>query len=151
MLHSRHDACGKLRCDGSSAAWWARRTRWYGWTGGPLPSYYTNASTPLQDRRFRRNTIARAAPPGHARLVCLANNLKSGMFPGAAGQAAASIFPLPTLRDGATSPMGYRNRVGPTLAELTPAQRGAVKAILKTAAGITGGEGYDEIEQIQRG
>jgi hypothetical protein len=45
-------------------------------------------------------------------------------------------------------PMGYRNRVGPTLAEFSSAQLGVVKAIMKEAAGIAANEGYDEIEQI---
>jgi hypothetical protein len=44
--------------------------------------------------------------------------------------------------------MGYRNRVGPTLAEFTPAQLGVIKAMMKEAAGIAVNEGYDEIDQI---
>lgn len=44
--------------------------------------------------------------------------------------------------------MGYRNRVGPTLAEFTPAQFGVIKAMMKEAAGVATNEGYDEIEEI---
>jgi hypothetical protein len=44
--------------------------------------------------------------------------------------------------------MGYRNRIGPTLAEFTPAQLGVIKAMIKEAAGVAANEGYDEIEQI---
>jgi hypothetical protein len=45
-------------------------------------------------------------------------------------------------------PMVYRDRVGVTLAEFSPAQLGAVKAILKESTGIAANEGYDELEQI---
>lgn len=119
-----------------------------GGPGGALPSYYTNTSTPLGAVDTGAADRACNTAQGHARLVCLANALKTGMAPGLLARLQLAYSVADAERWSNFPPMGYRNRVGPTLAELTPDERGVVKALLKTAAGITGGEGYDEIEQI---
>ena len=88
------------------------------------------------------------AAKGHAKLVCLADLLKKGMAP----ELLARLQLPYSVQDGKRwsnfPPMVYRNRVGVTLAEFSPAQLGVVKAMLKEATGIAANEGYDEIEQI---
>jgi hypothetical protein len=85
---------------------------------------------------------------GHAKLVCLADALKAGLTPEMLAQTE-----LPYSVDDAKKwsnfpPMGYRDRVGPTLGDFTADQRGLIKAILTTASSLTPNEGYDELEQI---
>ncbi|MEO6186342.1 MAG: DUF3500 domain-containing protein [Steroidobacteraceae bacterium] len=108
---------------------------------------YTNKSAPL-------GAVNSAAADrdcsikGHAKLVCLADLLKKGMAP----ELLARLQLPYSVQDGKKwsnyPPMVYRNRVGVTLAEFSPAQLGVVKAILKEATGIAANEGYDELEQI---
>jgi hypothetical protein len=122
--------------------------------GGPpggfvlvLPPYHTNKSTPLAAVDTAAADRA-CKSQGHARLVCLADLVKQGMAPNLLAR-----LQLPySVRDGKKwsnfPPLVYHDRVGVTLAELSTAQLGAVKAILKEATGIAADEGYDEIEQI---
>ena len=119
-----------------------------GGRGGALPSYYTSRSAPLGPVDTSVADRACQTSQGHARLVCLADLLKKDL----SGELLARLQ-SPYSRDDAGRwsnfpPMGYRDRIGPTLAEFTPAQLGVVKALMKEATGIATNEGYDEIEQI---
>jgi hypothetical protein len=86
--------------------------------------------------------------PSHDRLVCLADLLKAGMSPelGAELQRPYSVTEAKLWSN--FPPMGFQDRVGPTLGDFTPNQRGLVKAILQTAASLASNEGYDELEQV---
>jgi hypothetical protein len=119
-----------------------------GGPGGALPSYYTNRSAPLGSADT--STADKSCQPtkGHARLVCLADLLKKDLSPELLARLQLPYAVADAKRWSNFPPMGYRNRVGPTLAELSLAQLGVVKAIMKEAAGIAANEGYDEIEQI---
>lgn len=118
-----------------------------GGRGGGLPSHYTNRSAPL-------GAISTAAAEeackskSHERLVCYAGLLKNSLSDSLKARLLLSYSVIDARRWSNFPPMGYRDRVGPTLGELTTAQLGVVKAMLKEAAGIAAGEGYDEIEQI---
>lgn len=112
-----------------------------------LPPYYTNRSAPLG---AADSTAADRActTQGHAKLVCLADLLKKDM-----PVALLARLQLPySVQDGKKwsnfPPMVYRDRVGVTLAEFSPAQLGVVKSLFKEAMGIAANEGYDELEQI---
>ncbi|MGD9902107.1 MAG: DUF3500 domain-containing protein [Vicinamibacterales bacterium] len=121
-----------------------------GGPGGGLPAYYTNNSTPLAAVDSAAADRACQSAEGHARLVCLADLLTKDQT---LDTALLARLQLPyrvadAKRWSNFPPMGYRDRVGVTLAEFSPAQRGVVKALLKAAAGVAANEGYDEIEQI---
>lgn len=85
---------------------------------------------------------------GHQRLVCLADALKASLSP---EMKTRMLLPY-TLEDAKKwsnfPPVGYPNRVGPTLGDFDAKQLGIIKAMLKEAAGIAANEGYDELEQI---
>lgn len=85
---------------------------------------------------------------GHARLLCLAELAKKDLTPELLARLQLPYSVADAQRWSNFPPMAYRNRVGVTLGELSAAQLGAVKLILKEAAGIAANEGYDEIEQI---
>lgn len=119
-----------------------------GGPGGALPSYYTSRSAPLGPIDTAAADKACPSPKGHARLVCLAELLKKDMSAELLSRLQLPYTVADARRWSNFPPMGYRNRVGPTLAELSPAQLGVVKALMKEAAGIAANEGYDEIEQI---
>lgn len=115
--------------------------------GAPLPANYKNenihigsVSTAAADRH--------CAQEGHRRLICLADALKASVAP----EIAAELQRPYTLDDARRwsnfPPMGYRDRVGPTLGAFDREQLGLVKALLMEAASMVDGEGYDEIEQI---
>ena len=114
---------------------------------GPIPSYYTNRSVPLGAVDTVAADLACTAR-GHAKLVCLADLLKKDLSP---ELLARLQLPYSVKDAGKWSnfpPIVYRDRVGVTLGEMSPAQEGIVKSLLKEATGIAVGEGYDEIEQI---
>lgn len=115
---------------------------------GSLPSMYTNRSAPLGTADTTAADRACQTAAGHARLVCLAGVLKSDLSAELTARLQLPYSTTDARRWSNFPPMGYRDRVGPTLAEFTPPQLGAVKAIMKTAAGVAANEGYDEIEQI---
>lgn len=119
-----------------------------GGPGGGLPSYYTNRSIQLGAASTAAADEACQRVSGHARLVCLADLLKKDLSSELLARLQLPYSVADAKRWSNFPPMGYRNRVGPTLAELTPSQLGVVKAIMKEAAGIAANEGYDEIEQI---
>ena len=85
---------------------------------------------------------------GHQRLVCLANALKTTLSP---EMKTRMLLPY-TVEDAKKwsnfPPIGYPDRVGPTLGDFDIKQLGIIKAMLKEAAGISANEGYDEMEQI---
>jgi hypothetical protein len=119
-----------------------------GGPGGALPSYYTNRSAPLGPVDTSAADKTCSSVKGHARVVCLADLLKKDLSPELLARLQLPYAVADAKRWSNFPPMGYRNRVGPTLAEFSPAQLGAVKALMKEAAGIATNEGYDEIEQI---
>ncbi|HEY0460993.1 MAG TPA: DUF3500 domain-containing protein [Pyrinomonadaceae bacterium] len=85
---------------------------------------------------------------GHVRLVCLADELKKTV----SGDLLANLQRDYSVSDAQKwsnfPPVGYRNRIGPTLDKFNPAQLAIIKAILKEAAGTAANEGYDEIDQL---
>jgi hypothetical protein len=91
---------------------------------------------------------ARCPVAGHARLICLADLLRASVSPQLRAQLQLPYSIADAKRWSNFPPVGYGDRVGPTLADFTPAQLGIVKAILREAAGIAKDEGYDELEQI---
>lgn len=84
----------------------------------------------------------------HARLVCLADLLKSGLTP----ELLAALERPYSLSEAKLwsnfPPMGFADRVGPTLGDFSADQRGLIKALLMEAASMTSNEGYDELEQV---
>lgn len=121
-----------------------------GGPGGGLPTYYTNASAPLSAADATAAGRACQSAQGHAKLVCLADLLRQDSDLSAALRARLQLpySVADASRWSNFPPMGYRDRVGVTLGELSPAQRGVVKALMQAAAGLAANEGYDEIEQI---
>jgi Protein of unknown function (DUF3500) len=119
-----------------------------GGPGGGLPSSYTNKSVPLGPVETSAPDQTCQAAKGHARVICLADLLKKDMAPELLARLQLPYAVADAQRWSNFPPMGYRNRVGPTLAEFTPAQLGVIKALMKEAAGVAPNEGYDEIEQI---
>jgi hypothetical protein len=113
-----------------------------------FPLYYTGRSTPMGGVDTARAESACPSVTGHARLVCLADLLKRDLDPELLGRLQLPYSVRDARRWSNFPPRGYRDRVGVTLAEFSPAQRGIIKAILKEAAGTVPNEGYDEIEQI---
>jgi Protein of unknown function (DUF3500) len=116
--------------------------------GGALPSHYTNTITPLGPVDTANADRSCQTSNGHAKLVCLADLLKKGLSPELTARLQLPYSVSEARKWSNFPPMGYRTRIGPTLAELTPAQRGVVKAMMREAAGVAANEGYDEVEQI---
>jgi hypothetical protein len=85
---------------------------------------------------------------GHARLVCLTDELKKTLSSDLLAQLQLNYSVADAERWSNFPPAGYRNRIGPTLDQFNPQQLAVIKAILKEAAGTAANEGYDEIEQI---
>ena len=85
---------------------------------------------------------------GHARLLCLAGALKGSLTPELQAKLQLPYSTADAKRWSNFPPAGYRDRVGPTLGEFSAPQLTLAKALLKEAAGIAKGEGYDEMEQI---
>ncbi len=86
--------------------------------------------------------------PTHDRIVCLADMLKSGLDPEllAALQRPYSLAEAKLWSN--FPPMGFTERVGPTLGDFSPNQRALIKAILQDVASLAANEGYDELEQV---
>ncbi len=85
---------------------------------------------------------------GHAKLVCFADALKASVSPEILAKLQRPYSVEDAKKWSNFPPFGYRDRVGPTLGELTKPQLALVKAMLKQAASDAADEGYDEIEQI---
>lgn len=86
--------------------------------------------------------------PSHDRLVCLADLLKSGLAPDQLAELQRPYSLAEAKLWSNFPPMGFPDRIGPTLGDLTPEQRGLAKAILMDAASLAANEGYDELEQV---
>lgn len=114
---------------------------------GAMPAYYINRIMPpgpVQTAAADRACQSR----GHARLVCLADLLKKDLSPGLLARLQLPYTVADAQRWSNFPAIAYRNRIGPTLAEFTPAQLGVVKAMLKQAAGMAASEGHDQTGQI---
>jgi hypothetical protein len=85
---------------------------------------------------------------GYERLVCLTGELKKTVGADILPDLQREYSVIDAQKWNNFPPVGYRNRIGPTLDKFNPAQLGIVKSILKEAAGTAANEGYDEIEQI---
>lgn len=84
---------------------------------------------------------------GHARLVCLADELIKTATPELLTNLQRPYSVADAKKWSNFPPVGYPNRVGPILSLFTPEQLAIVKSLLKEAAGIAANEGYDELEQ----
>jgi Protein of unknown function (DUF3500) len=88
------------------------------------------------------------AAAGHEKLVCLTGGLKKLVTPELAAKFELAYSVEDARKWSNFPPVGYRDRVGPTLGEFTLEQLGYIKTILKTAASDLANEGVDELEQI---
>ena len=88
-----------------------------------------------------------ATDAGHARLICLADALIKSATPELLTNLQRPYTVADAKKWSNFPPVGYPNRVGPTLSSFTPEQLVIVKSLLKEAAGIAANEGYDELEQ----
>jgi hypothetical protein len=88
------------------------------------------------------------ATPSHARLVCLADQLKSTVSPDILAELQRPYTVAEAKLWSNFPPMGFQDRVGPTLGDFTPEGLALVKAILQDAASLAANEGYDELEQV---
>src|SRR5438874_1838358 len=86
-----------------------------GGPGGGLPGYYTNKSVPLGAADTAAPDRACQADKGHARLVCLADLLEKDLSPELLPRLQLPYSVADARRWSNFPPMGYRNRVGPTL------------------------------------
>jgi hypothetical protein len=95
-------------------------------------------------------TPATACPDlvGHARLVCLADLVKSGLSPDLLARFQLPYTVADAKRWSNFPPAGYHERVGLTLADFSADQRGLLKAMLIEATGTTANEGFDELVQV---
>lgn len=85
---------------------------------------------------------------GHERLVCLADALKERSSPELLAELQRDYSAQEATQWSNFPPVGYPDRVGPTLGDFSAEQLGLVKAMLVEASGIAANEGYDELEQL---
>ena len=85
---------------------------------------------------------------GHSRLVCLSEELKKTVNADVSAKLQLGYSVADAQRWSNFPPMGYRNRVGPTLDQFNPDQLAIIKTLLIEATGTAKNEGYDEVEQI---
>ena len=71
---------------------------------------------------------------GHARLVCLADELKKRVGNDVLADLQRDYSVADAQKWSNFPPVGYRNRIGPTLDKFNPEQLAIIKAILKEAA-----------------
>lgn len=114
--------------------------------GSAAPTGYLDANINLGATALPETACG--AAPTHDRLVCLADQLKAGLSP----ELLAELQRPYTLAEAKLwsnfPPMGFQDRVGPTLGDFSAEQRGLIKAILQDAASLSANEGYDELEQV---
>ncbi len=89
-----------------------------------------------------------ATTPGFDRIICLADLLKSSVTPEVLAQLERPYTVTEAKKWSNFPPMGYHDRIGPTLGDFTPDQRAIIKALLTEASGLVSNEGYDELEQV---
>jgi hypothetical protein len=115
-------------------------------SGGAAPSGYMDTNVNLGAQALP--TTDCGAAPSHDRLICLADELKAGLAPDLLAELERPYSVTEAKLWSNFPPMGFTDRVGPTLGDFTPDQRGLIKAILQDAASLAANEGYDELEQV---
>jgi hypothetical protein len=114
--------------------------------GGTTPAGYTDTNVNMGALALPATDCGET--PSHARLVCLAELLKSGLAPDLLAELQRPYTVAEAKLWSNFPPMGFQDRVGPTLGDFATDQRGLVKAILQEAASLAANEGYDELEQV---
>lgn len=114
--------------------------------GGSTPAGYTDQNVNLGAQAVPVTDCGDTA--SHDRLVCLAEVLKASLPPELLAELERPYSVAEAKLWSNFPPMGFTDRVGPTLGDFTPDQRGLVKAILQDAASLAANEGYDELEQV---
>lgn len=117
----------------------------YSTLGGADLSRYANininlGAVPVPD--------ACSASAGFGQMLCLTDALKAEISPELKLALERPYSVAEAKKWSNFPPAGYSDRIGPTLGDFTPKQRGLIKAILMQAASMTSNEGYDELEQI---
>ncbi len=116
--------------------------------GGADLSRYANTNINLGTATPPASAANCGDSPSHDRIICLADQLKAGLSPELLAELERPYTVAEAKKWSNFPPVGYPDRVGPTLGDFTPEQRGLIKAILQDAASLTSNEGYDELEQI---
>ena len=114
--------------------------------GGTAPAGYASINVNLGAQALPATDCGNTA--SHDRLVCLADALKSDLAPDLLAELERPYSLAEAKLWSNFPPMGFGDRVGPTLGDFTPDQRAAIKAILQDAASLAANEGYDELEQV---
>jgi hypothetical protein len=117
----------------------------YGLLGGADLSRYANTNINMGAVALRANCTAAA---GFGQMLCLTDQLRAEITPELLFELERPYTVADAKKWSNFPPVGYPNRIGPTLGDFTPKQRGLIKAILMQAASMTRNEGYDELEQI---
>lgn len=116
--------------------------------GGADLSRYANINIDLGATVATDAASTCGSHASHARLVCLADQLKATLTPALLSEFQRPYTVAEAKKWSNFPPVGYPDRIGPTLGDFTPEQRGLIKAMLLDAASLTSNEGYDELEQI---
>lgn len=114
--------------------------------GGTTPEGYADNNVNMGAVALPATSCGEA--PSHDRLVCLANMLKAGLSPELLAELQRPYTVAEAKLWSNFPPMGFQDRVGPTLGDFTPDQHSVIKAILQDAASLAANEGYDELEQV---
>ncbi len=116
--------------------------------GGADLSKYSDTNVNLGAAVAPAATANCAQTPDTARLICLIDQLKADLPADLLAQFQRPYSLTEAQQWSNFPPMGFPGRVGPTLGDFTPEQRGLIREILMQAASLTGNEGYDELEQV---
>jgi hypothetical protein len=119
---------------------------YFQFAGGTTPAGYTDTNVNMGDVALPTTDCGEA--PSHDRLVCLADLLKAGLSPELLAELQRPYTVAEAKLWSNFPPMGFQDRVGPTLGDFTSEQHGLIKAILQNAASLAANEGYDELEQV---
>lgn len=114
--------------------------------GGTTPAGYADTNVNMGAVALPATDCGDAL--SHDRLVCLADLLKSGLSPELLAELQRPYSVAEAKLWSNFPPMGFQDRVGPTLGDFSPDQLALVKAILQDAASLAANEGYDELEQV---
>lgn len=120
---------------------------YYGYTrfGGGALAGYSNTNVNIGAVALPESC---SATVGFAQMLCLADALKADISPELKFELERAYTVADAKKWSNFPPVGYRDRIGPTLGDFTPKQRGLIKAILMQAASLNRNEGYDELEQV---
>jgi hypothetical protein len=121
-------------------------TAYFQFAGGTTPEGYTDTNVSMGAVALPATNCGETA--SHDRLVCLADQLKAGLSPELLTELQRAYTVAEAKLWSNFPPLGFPDRVGPTLGDFTPDQRGLIKAILQDAASLAANEGYDELEQV---